>query len=491
MIREAVVLAAGRGARLQGGNGIAGESLAGTAADLPKPLVSVCGLTLLKRTLQTLQAEGVTRAVVVVGYRAGEVRAAVEGDRDLRLELCFVENPEWSLANGLSVLAAREAVRGDFLLTMADHVFDRAIVSALQLVGAPEGGLSLAVDRKVDQVFDLPDATKVETDGDRIVAIGKHLLHYDAIDTGFFACSQGLMEALASVRAERGDASLSEGVARLAAQGRARAVDVGAATWQDVDTPEALREAERRLLQSLRKPADGIVARYLNRHVSLALSRMLCRTRIRPNQVTLFTFLVGCAAAGLVALGEYLPALLGALLYQVKSILDGVDGEIARLKFQGTKLGEWLDTLGDDLSNILFYAGVGLGAYRLSGDPLYLYLGGAGVALAAICSGLMYYWIWTRLRSGDLLRFRWFFEAAPGGGSSAGVFSRLKYLAKQDFFVLFFFVLAAFGVLHAALYFVCGMGVLLLVLLAVHFAVDPLRRPGTRRQPKVSGVGCA
>jgi choline kinase/phosphatidylglycerophosphate synthase len=477
MIRDAVVLAAGRGLRLQGESGVAGQSPA--ANDPPKPLVSVCGLTLLKRTLLTLQAEGVTRAVVVLGYRGGEVRAAVQGDRDLGLEVSFVENPEWSLANGLSVLAARDLVRGDFLLTMADHVFDRSIVRRLQVAGAPEGGLSLAVDRRLGEVFDLADATKVQTDGDRIVAIGKHLVRYDAIDTGLFAASQGLMEALDSVKAERGDASLSEGVARLAAQGRARAVDVGGAVWQDVDTPEALREAERRLLRSLRKPTDGIVSRTLNRPVSLAISRRLCRTRVRPNQVTLFTFLVGCAAAGLAAQGEYLFSLLGALLYQAKSVLDGVDGEIARLKFQGSRVGEWLDTLGDDSSNLLFYAAVSLGAFRVTGDPLYLYLGGAGVLLAALCSGLMYYWVWTRLRSGDLLKFRWFFEKGPGGGLGTRGLSRLKYLVKQDFFVLFFLVLAVFGVLRVALFFVCGTGLLLLFLLAVHFWVE--RSSGARK----------
>jgi CDP-L-myo-inositol myo-inositolphosphotransferase len=459
LIDQAVILAAGQGARL------CGES------DAPKPLTRVCGLTLFKRTLLSLQAEGVKRAVVVVGYRADEIRRAAEGDPDLRLEISFVENPDWRLGNGISVLAAKGEVQGEFFLTMADHVFERGILRALRAGGIPAGGVSLAVDRKLAEVFDLEDATKVETSGDRIVRIGKQLTLYDAIDTGLFACSSGLFESLDRIRALRKDASLSEGVGLLAQEGRARAVEIGDATWQDVDTPATLREAERRLLRTLRKPADGLVARHLNRHISLAITRRLARTRVRPNHVTLFTFAVGCAAAWLAAGGEAVTAALGGFLYQCKSILDGVDGELARLKFQGSRLGEWLDTVGDDLSNILFYAGVAVGAERATGDSLYLYLGGAAILLALFCSGLMYRWIWTRERSGDLLAFRWFFERE--GTEAPGILAKLKYLAKQDFFVFFFFLLGLFGALHLSLYFVCGVGVVLVCLLAVQYAMSP------------------
>jgi phosphatidylglycerophosphate synthase len=221
------------------------------------------------------------------------------------------------------------------------------------------------------------------------------------------------------------------------------------------------------------------VARHVNRHVSLAISRVLCRTRVHPNHVPALTFLVGCAAAALAALGTYAAMLAGAFLYQWKSILDGVDGELARLKFQGSRLGEWLDTVGDDLSNLLFYAGITVGAWRASGDPTWIWLGGAGVVLAAACSGIMYHWIWTRRRTGDLLAFTWFFEEPAGRGADGRLLGRLKYLAKQDFFVLLFFVLALFGALPAALYLVCAAGAVLLGLLA--FQLGREARSGARR----------
>jgi choline kinase len=83
--------------------------------------------------------------------------------------------------------------------------------------------------------------------GTQLVDIGKHLTAYDCIDTGLFVGTRGLVEALSAVRSERGDASLSEGVARLAASGRMEVLDIGQGFWADVDTPEMLANAEQRL----------------------------------------------------------------------------------------------------------------------------------------------------------------------------------------------------------------------------------------------------
>jgi choline kinase len=105
--------------------------------------------------------------------------------------------------------------------------------------------LWLCVDRRIDEVYDIDDATKVRTDGQgRIVAIGKQLHGYDAIDCGVFAVGSALLDQLAALREERGNCSLSEGVQVLAATGRARVADIGDAFWQDVDTAGALARAE-------------------------------------------------------------------------------------------------------------------------------------------------------------------------------------------------------------------------------------------------------
>ncbi len=234
--RPGVVLAAGLGSRLAR----PGEE---TSA---KPLLEVFGVPLLLRTLGSLELAGCAEVVVVLGSAADRVRQVVEGGYRGPLALHFVLNPDYRLSNGISVLCARERVAGrEFVLTMADHVLDDPIMHLVRAHRPAAGGATLCVDYKVDEVFDLDDATKVLAEEGHIRAIGKQLETYNCIDTGVFVCTEGLMAALAAVRAEAGDASLSDGIQRLAAAGLMQALDVGDAFWQDVDTPEMMTHAEQ------------------------------------------------------------------------------------------------------------------------------------------------------------------------------------------------------------------------------------------------------
>jgi 1L-myo-inositol 1-phosphate cytidylyltransferase len=101
----------------------------------------------------------------------------------------------------------------------------------------------LAVDPKVDCIFDIDDATKVLRARDRIVDIGKEIADYDALDTGMFLCSPALFDDLEAASKD-GNCSLSDGMLRLAHEGRLRAMEIGDAQWHDVDTPEALAYAD-------------------------------------------------------------------------------------------------------------------------------------------------------------------------------------------------------------------------------------------------------
>jgi choline kinase len=235
-VRTAVILAAGLGSRLHG-------------EELPKPLRSVAGVPLLERTLKTLARGGIEEAIVVVGYRHELITVWLAARGNLGLRVRFAYNPAWRLSNGLSVQCARFLVEGPFLLLMADHVMTPGMVRALAAKTPPKGGAILMVDYDLPGVFDMDDATKVQSDGaGNLVAIGKSLTDYDCVDTGLFCCSAGLFAELDRVYEERGDASLSNGIASLAAQGRMALEPIPPGDWwQDVDTPEALAEAERRL----------------------------------------------------------------------------------------------------------------------------------------------------------------------------------------------------------------------------------------------------
>lgn len=238
--RTGIVLAAGLGSRLAGAR--PGFRL--------KPLTPVAGMPLILRTLRSVALAGCQEVVIVVGYHGDEVREAVSQYYHGPLQVHFVHNPHYELQNGLSVLAARPYVHhAPFLLTMADHVLGDELMTLVRTHYPPDEGATLLVDYRIDQVFDLDDATKVQVENGWVMDIGKHLTDYNAVDTGIFVCTFALMETLEAVYREQGDASLSDGVRRLARARRMAALDIGDGFWQDIDTPEMLAYAERRLLE--------------------------------------------------------------------------------------------------------------------------------------------------------------------------------------------------------------------------------------------------
>jgi choline kinase len=233
-VTSAVVLMAGLGSRLR-------ESDRGS----PKPLFPLLGKPLVAYTLNALARTGLTNIYAITGYENETVAAQVAKFAPPGLKMNFVYNPDWQKQNGISVLSAAPFVKEPFLLLMSDHLFDDAVLQAL--LSKPDPAcLKLAIDRKIRSIFDLDDAMKVKTEGEKIQAIGKQLADFDAVDTGLFACSPEFFDYLERSKV-KGDCSLADGVRLAAADGKARVVDIGNLWWQDVDTPEMLAEARRRL----------------------------------------------------------------------------------------------------------------------------------------------------------------------------------------------------------------------------------------------------
>jgi len=145
--------------------------------------------------------------------------------------------------------------------------------------------------------------------------------------------------------------------------------------WHLVDTPTDRTIAEHKLDTWLVKPTDGVFAR-MNRRVSIPVSRAISRFPITPNMVTLFTLGVSFLSGLFFALGGYGNTLIGALLSVWASILDGCDGEVARLKLQVSKFGCWLETVCDYLYYIFMFAGMSLGLAKSRGTDAYLVWGG-------------------------------------------------------------------------------------------------------------------
>lgn len=235
MSKTGIILAAGFGSRLAGTD---------DETDL-KPLTNVSGTPLIYRTIRSLKVAGCSNVVIVLGYGFDQIKKDILEYYTGDLPIEFARNNQFDLSNGISVLAAEPYVEGNFILTMADHILSDQMMLLAKKHTPPKNGATLLVDYKIDEIFDLDDATKVKSENNHILKIGKGLTDYNCIDTGVFVCTQSLMTEIKKVYQEQGDASLSDGIQALANRNKMHTLDIGKAFWQDVDTPEMLQHAEK------------------------------------------------------------------------------------------------------------------------------------------------------------------------------------------------------------------------------------------------------
>jgi CDP-alcohol phosphatidyltransferase len=227
--------------------------------------------------------------------------------------------------------------------------------------------------------------------------------------------------------------------------------------WEFITNGSQIDEIEIKFLRRSGKSQDGLVSRYLNRPLSRAVTLLLLRFPTTPNAWTLLISPIPIVASLILLRGTYWSFLWGLVLFQVFSILDGCDGEIARAKYLESERGRWLDDVFDILSNILLAVGLGFGLTRqanLAGHSGWFYLIEGGLAAALI--GGNEFFLATRKPGGNegkpealggalYPRHR---ELVEGSGLlllGETTASWLIQLTKRDVAVLFFVFLAAIG----------------------------------------------
>lgn len=354
-----------------------------------KPLAVVAGLSLVERTIVAAHAAGADAFYVVCGHNASRLVTHLDDVARRRSLLIHpILNVDFQQGNGLSALCAREQLLGErrFGLLMADHVFEPAMLSHLFNEEPDPDGVVLAVDRNTSNpLVDLNDVTRVSVSDCLVRTIGKGLADYDGYDTGAFLATPAIFDALDDARAA-GETSLSAGMQRLASAGRLRAHDATGRMWIDVDTRSDLRKASRRLYEGLRKPHDGFVSRLLNRPVSLRVftpALLRAYRGITANQVSVLAFMVAASAGMIFAAGWPLAA---GLLVHMSSVLDGSDGEIARLKLQDSAFGDYLDAVLDRFGDSIML--LGATAYLVGSSSLQQILGDAWDPLVVMVPGM-------------------------------------------------------------------------------------------------------
>jgi phosphatidylglycerophosphate synthase len=223
------------------------------------------------------------------------------------------------------------------------------------------------------------------------------------------------------------------------------------------------RAAEDAVFGTLFRADLGFVARRLNKPLSVRFTRhVLCSSPITPNQITLFAAVLGLLGCALMAMGHYAAVVLGLLLEHTQSVLDGCDGELARVRFQQSKLGAWLDTFVDDVLNVLMTAAAGIGVWRGGAGVWALVVGLGGAAMLVLSNLIIMRDMRRQKATGDLMDMVWWFSGGRKLGESTatqgkpGLGTFLFALGRRDTAI---FLWLLFGLL--------GQFVLVLIMAAI------------------------
>jgi phosphatidylglycerophosphate synthase len=212
------------------------------------------------------------------------------------------------------------------------------------------------------------------------------------------------------------------------------------------------RGAEDAVFAALFRPDLGFIARHLNKPISVRFTRhVLVHTAVTPNQITLFAAALGVLGCVFIASGGYALMVLGLFFQQLQSMLDGCDGELARVRFQQSKFGAWLDTFVDDVLNVLITAAVGVGMWRAGAGAWALAVGLAGAAMLIVSNLVIMRDMRRQKASGDLMDMVWWFSGGrklaelPAGDGRPGIGTILFQLGRRDTALLLWLLFALVG----------------------------------------------
>lgn len=238
-----------------------------------------------------------------------------------------------------------------------------------------------------------------------------------------------------------------------------------------VSDEKTRRKAEWEVVRTLNKSFQGPIDAHINCHFSFRITRLLSGTSVLPNHVTFFAMFVGCLALLIEGLGGYLWTALGGVILEIHSILDSVDGELARLKFKGSKLGQWLDNVSDDIVDDLFVIACAIGTR----ENLWIVLAIIGMCARAFHQIYAYMVVYRSTRSADLYSFRWWFEKDKK--TIDEVYDPKDYrtlvraLGRRDTYVFIWMIMCLFGLPEGVVVYGVVMGAIFGTMNLVHIVV--------------------
>lgn len=212
-------------------------------------------------------------------------------------------------------------------------------------------------------------------------------------------------------------------------------------------TDEASRSAaEWKLIRGMNKSFEGPVDALINWRFSMRITRVLARQSLAltPNHVTIVAIVIGLLASVLASRGTYVTVAIAGVLLELNSILDSCDGELARLRFQYSKLGQWLDNLSDDIVDNVFLIAIGHG---LGG--IWAWIGLFSALGRVLVSLVTYVSVYRSTGTGDVFAFRWWFESDKVSADDVydpkAITTWLRSFGRRDTFVFIWMLACVAG----------------------------------------------
>ncbi len=307
---------------------------------------------------------------------------------------------------------------------------------------------SSSLEKFISDLSDcLPDELSllVEQDADPVVGMDRktgYVTRYFGGGSSVFGVFSVNFTEIAALLSSAG---LDTWLGQEAARSRIKNFSADSGYWYRLsDTKESRKEAERIIFSHVGKTATGWIARNINGRMSLPLSKLLIKTSLTPNAVSVLINLIGVLCGPFYALGH---PVLGALFMQAATVLDRCDGEVARIKLMETKKGQWVDTISDQFTVFSFLIGVPIGYYLQTGSTLAVVLGSYNIIVLILFLIWSFYFLIKYTNSGSLVAY---FEIDKHINDEElslprKLLARLRFLGRRNYYSAGLVLIAIIG----------------------------------------------
>jgi 1L-myo-inositol 1-phosphate cytidylyltransferase len=234
LLMQAVIVAGGLGTRINKDREF-----------IPKPLYPVDNKSIIEHVLLNLKLAGIKEFIILVGFMADKIAKKLGDGSKYGINIKYVLTPFYDKTLGLSLLLVEEFIKGEFLLVMSDHLMRSDVIKKMIDYKIDKTSCALLVDKKIEDIFWLEDAAKVQLTGSIITGVSKQYHQYQAIDCGLFKCNLVIFNEIRKVK-DLPD-SMSQAVSVFSKKGKMHAVDIDEYKWIDVDEYNELEVARSML----------------------------------------------------------------------------------------------------------------------------------------------------------------------------------------------------------------------------------------------------